>query len=266
MMLYLDPALQKHFLSPAPLFDQLMALAGKCVRHQKSRSTVRVRLGKKNYFIKQHTGAGWREICKDLLQLRLPILGAKNEWRAILTLERLGVPVAKLVGYGQRGHNPAKLKSFVLMEELVHVMSLEELGTKWPFSTRPFLLKRRLIEEIARTARILHQNGINHRDFYLCHFLWDLTSSPDQPKLYLIDLHRAQIRKKTPERWAIKDLAALYFSSKHLGLSAHDRLRFIKAYQARPLHGQWHKAKTFWQKVERRAEQLYQRHCARPRD
>ncbi|MST95428.1 MAG: hypothetical protein EXS33_09225 [Pedosphaera sp.] len=33
------------------------------------------------------------------------------------------------------------------------------------------LLKRALLEKIAALARTLHEGGVNHRDFYLCHFL-----------------------------------------------------------------------------------------------
>ena len=34
-------------------------------------------------FIKLHYGVGWREIFKNLLLGRWPVLGAKNEWRAL---------------------------------------------------------------------------------------------------------------------------------------------------------------------------------------
>jgi hypothetical protein len=34
---------------------------------------------------------GWAEILKNLLSLRLPVLGAANEWRAIRRLAELGV-------------------------------------------------------------------------------------------------------------------------------------------------------------------------------
>ena len=33
------------------------------------------------------------------------------------------------------------------------------------------LLKRVLVQRIATIARTLHGAGMNHRDFYLCHFL-----------------------------------------------------------------------------------------------
>ena len=72
---------------------------------------------------------------------------------------------------------------------------------------------------------------------YLCHFLLDEQALKDHHKvvIYLIDLHRAQIRDFIPLRWLIKDLASLYYSSLNLGLSIKDYLRFIKKYTGAPL-------------------------------
>ncbi|MCZ7655205.1 MAG: hypothetical protein M5R42_14490 [Rhodocyclaceae bacterium] len=38
-----------------------------------------------------------------------------------------------------------------------------------------------------------------------------------------------------PRRWRDKDLAALHFSTLEIGLTARDRLRFLRAYFGRPL-------------------------------
>ncbi|MCH9022977.1 MAG: hypothetical protein IID32_09455 [Planctomycetes bacterium] len=63
---------------------------------------------------------------------------------------------------------------------------------------------------------------------YLCHFLLKPTDHT-APALYLIDLHRLQIRKKTPPRWIIKDLAQLHYSALNL-LTKTDMLRFLLQY------------------------------------
>ena len=58
-----------------------------------------------------------------------------------------------------------------------------------------------------RTARRMHDAGINHRDFYICHFhLDELSLQEQETRCYLIDLHRAQIRERTPRRWRIRTL------------------------------------------------------------
>jgi heptose I phosphotransferase len=263
--LYLHSDLKPYFSAREPLFDQVMALRGDCFRHQDGRLTQRLQVGGKRYFIKQHSGVGWKEIFKNLFQLRWPVLGAKNEWRALEKLQSLGVSVPAVVGFGQRGANPAELQSFILMEELFPVVSLEELTRHWRQSPPAFVFKRLLIEEVARIARQLHENGINHRDFYICHFLLDMTpgcqpSQANNLKLYLIDLHRAQIRRLTPERWIIKDLAGLYFSSKDIGLTQRDGLRFMKHYHNKTLRDIGTVETEFWQKVKMRGEQLYRDH------
>lgn len=257
-MLYLDEELKAYFTANQPLFDQLMALRGESFRAQKGRLTQRVIIGAKTYFIKQHTGVGWSEILKNLLQLRLPVLGAKNEWRALQKMQEIGVPGPKVYGYGERGCNPAARQSFVLMEAVQPTISLEDLGKEWATKPPTFQYKQTLLSEVARLSRLLHTNGINHRDFYLCHFL--LSTSAATPTLYLIDLHRAAIRHSVPERWLVKDLAGLYFSSMDVGLTKRDKLRFIKHYRQKSLRAIFQEETTFWNKVKLRGEQLYRDH------
>jgi heptose I phosphotransferase len=83
----------------------------------------------------------------------------------------------------------------------------------------------------------MHEGGVNHRDFYICHFLLHLEPSPTATdfKLSLIDLHRAQVRPKTPRRWRDKDLSALYFSALGIGMTQRDFLRFLRVYFDCPL-------------------------------
>lgn len=235
-----------------------MQLKGECFRHQEGRLTQRIRIGEKFYFIKQHRGIGWREIFKNLLQLRLPVISAKTEWLAIEKLQSLGIATPQIVGYGEQGLNPAQKKSFILMEELNQQISLEKLAEI--NSMISFTFKRNLIKKIAQIAAIMHKNGINHRDFYLCHFLLSFNAHDNIGNnlvLYLIDLHRAQIRHKVPRRWLIKDLAGLYFSSKDIHLTRRDYYCFMKYYRNQPLRVIVDKEIHFWNEVRKRGEQLY---------
>lgn len=263
--MYLDNEIKNFLSTPHEAFEQLMALRGECFRHQEGRLTQRVVLGDKPYFIKQHRGVGWKEIFKNIFQWRLPVLGAKNERQAIAKLESLGIAVPKVAAFGQRGVNPAKLQSFILMEELAPTLSLEEVSRLWRNQPPSFALKRKLIEEVARIARTMHEAGVNHRDFYICHFLLDTSLGLDNinaknVKLYLIDLHRAQIRYAAPQRWIIKDLAGLYFSSKDIGLTQRDIYRFMSAYTLKSLREIKDGNQIFWQKVKIRGERLYSYH------
>ena len=218
-------------------FVAVESLQGKIFRELEGRRTLRTEVAGKGYFVKIHRGVGWAEIAKNLLTLRLPVLGAENEWRAIRRLGELGVDTMRAVAFGQRGENPARQRSFLITEELAPTISLEDFCRDWAKTPPPVRLKRALILRVAEMARKLHSGGVNHRDFYLCHFLLHLDPPPtaDRLRLSLIDLHRAQVRARTPARWRDKDLAALYFSAIGIGLTQRDLLRFLAVYFARPL-------------------------------
>jgi len=258
--LTIDPTLQKYIDHGDETFAHIMALKGHVYRALEGRCTQRIELGGQGYFLKQHHGVGWKEIVKNILQLRLPIVGAKNEWLALQRLQQLDIPTMQVMAYGEKGFNPARRESFLLTKELTNVISLEDLSRDWLVSPPKPMFKRALIKEVARMVRVIHANGLNHRDCYICHFLWDTTSSANMPRIYLIDLHRAQLRTETPERWVIKDLAGLYFSSKDIGLTSRDLWRFIREYRLQTLGDTLTKERTFWKKVKQRGDKTYQKH------
>lgn len=222
-------------------FAAVDRLEGEVFRELDGRRTFRTEVEGRGFFVKIHHGVGWGEIVKNLVSLRLPILGASNEWRAIHRLEALGVDTMRAVAYGRRGANPAREHSFIVTEALAPTVSLEDFCRDWaktPPTTPPVLaLKRALIRRVAEMVGAMHRGGVNHRDCYLCHFLLHLDPIPtaDVLKLSVIDLHRAQIRPQTPRRWRDKDLAGLYFSALEIGLTRRDYLRFLRVYFGRPL-------------------------------
>jgi heptose I phosphotransferase len=218
-------------------FVAVEALAGEVFRELEGRRTLRTEIAGRGYFVKIHRGVGWGEIVKNLLSLRLPVLGAANEWRAIRRLSELGVDSMRAVAFGVRGRNPGRQHSFIITEELAPTLSLEDFCCAWASHPPGVRLKRALIGRVAGMAGKMHRGGVNHRDFYLCHFLLHLDPAPtdDRFRLSLIDLHRAQLRRQLPRRWRDKDLAALYFSALDIGLTRRDLLRFLGAYFACPL-------------------------------
>ncbi len=107
----------------------------------------------------------------------------------------------------------------------------------------------------------MHRAGVNHRDCYICHFLLhtDRAVTPEDFRLSVIDLHRAQTRRRTPRRWRDKDLAALYFSALDVGLTRRDKLRFLRAYFRQPLRQVLSDEAALLGWLERKAEKLYRR-------
>jgi len=260
MSLYLSDDIRRLW-QDGDVWQQVRALEGEVYRSVEGRRTLRVELGGRHYFLKHHTGVGWREIFKNLLQLRAPVISAYNEWRAIHCLQGLDVPTMKIAAYGIRGLNPAYRESFILTEALDNTASLETLVSGWARQRPPFALKRRLIRAVAEISRRMHQAGMCHRDLYLCHFLLHLDRDgqvdlASRPRLSLIDLHRALVRPALGPRWVGKDIAALLFSSRVAGLSRTDLLRFVREYKTISLRRELIEAESFWQTVLDKASMI----------
>jgi heptose I phosphotransferase len=243
-------------------FAAVEALQGEVFRELEARRTLCAEVAGKRYFVKIHRGVGWSEIVKNLFCLRLPVLGADNEWRAIARLQRLGVDTLRGVAFGQRGVNPAKRHSFIITADLAPAVSLEDYCRDWPVRPPPPAMKRALLRRVAEMARRMHAGGVNHRDFYLCHFLLHLdpAPAPERLRLSLIDLHRAQLRARTPRRWRDKDLAALYFSALDAGLTRRDVFRFLRHYFDRPLRDVLRDERASLAGLAAEAERLRQRY------
>jgi heptose I phosphotransferase len=262
----LETAFAAQLPSEVDAFDYIMQLDGEIFRDIDNRRTLRFSLNGRRYFLKAHYGVGWKEIIKNLLQFRLPVLGARNEWCAIKHLQQLDVDTMILVGYGERGLNPARRQSFVVTEALEETISLEDFCADWeeapPATKAELRFKRALINKLAEVSRRMHESGMNHRDYYLCHFLLDrsaeaMKDSVSMPRLSLIDLHRVQIRKRTPLRWIVKDIGGLYFSSMRIGLTRRDLYRFMMAYKNKCLRDTLQDDGKFWSRCRLRACGLY---------
>lgn len=243
-------------------FSSVMALEGEVYRHKENRKTLRFVRNNQAYFAKLHEGVGWKEIIKNIFQMRLPITSAKNEWQALFYCEQLHIPTMKLVGYGMRGQNPAAKQSFLITKELPNMMNLEDLCRSRRLD---FYVKQALIEKLADMIGKLHRQGLNHRDLYFCHFLLAKDTCFERRSLvdltlYLIDLHRVQCRSKVGRRWLIKDLGSLYFSTIGMPITKNDVFRFIKLYTRKSLRHVLQDNK-FWKAVEKRGHSLYKKAC-----
>lgn len=228
-------------------FDAMMQLQGKAFRDVPGRKTMQVHIGGKSYFIKQHFGVGWGEIFKNLITFKKPILGAMTEVAAIQKLDAIGIPNTPLVAYGQRGCNPATMRSFVLTEDLGEITQLDDwfANPENAGST----LRTPLIEAVSHIAKKLHAAGLCHRDFYLCHFVVKKNEFvKGKINLHLIDLHR-MLQGQSPDSMSVmKDIAALMFSGSEAGFTASDWVLFQQHYLSQSEH--------FWRLAERRAEWL----------
>ena len=241
-----------------PLFERLFAVRGEVRRQTARRRTLRL-VGKDGsaYFAKLHDGVGWREILKNLLVGKAPVLGARNEYAACRLLAANGVAAPTVAAFGEHGGNPATRRSFVICDALEDRVSLEELGRRWAFEPPSPALARRLIVAVAELASTMHNGGLQHRDFYLAHLLADARKlRAGEVALAVIDLHRARLRSPLPLRWRRRDLAALLYSvnASGLTLTPRERQRFIVAY-AKSGPAALRRGR-FWRRVAARTERL----------
>lgn len=230
-------------------------------RALETRRTLRFELEGKSYFLKLHYGTTLKEVIKNLISFRLPVLGADREWRAIHRLKELGVDTMSGIGFGQKGLNPIRRTSFIITEDLTPTVSMEDYCAEWIKVAPAPHVKRMIIRRVAEMVRKMHQGGINHRDCYICHFLLHLPFEGDEEslKISVIDLHRAQIRNSVPRRWRDKDLIGLYFSSLNIGLTKRDVFRFLKIYFALPLRDILRGERALMASAQEKAEKIRER-------
>ena len=264
-------------LFPEQDAEAFLAIDGEVVKHVvASRRIIRFERGGRHFFMKQHYGVGWTEIFKNLFQFKLPVIGAEQEKSAIKAFGQPGVEIetATLAGWGKAGRNPSKQRSFIITDALFNTQDLE---TYLPELARhadrkaALRLKRAILNKVGDIARRLHSNGMNHRDFYLCHFRIQLpdTGLPDPTDLhiYLMDLHRVQIRDEVPHRWVVKDMAGLLFSALYdahdLPLTRGDILRVIESYTGLAWREALVQHEALWRDVIKRIRWTYQHDHAR---
>ena len=262
--LFLKPELRAHISnildisnthntdSETKIFDYLINLPGQIYRQVKNRKTLKVNLNK-DYFIKTHQALSLREQIKNLLSLKWPVPNALDEQKAITAVQKLNINTMDIAGFGEYAND-----SFLITEAIEPNISLDQLLEAKIDTQDYFKLKRRLIKIIAQTTKLLHENGLNHRDYYVCHYLLKLDQNDHQispENLYLIDLHRMQIRSRTPIRYIIKDLSSILFSIRNYKFTRTDYLRFIQYYTDNNLK-KYRENKSFWQKVRNKANRL----------
>ena len=216
-------------------FDSLMHFSGGRVAQNllRERTTVQIELDgpdgvRRAFFLKRHLPPPWKEYVKPLLRFVRPILGARNEWNAIIQFHHVGIETMIPVALGARGRY-----SFLLTESIVgcHKLSQWMENGRRPDDASAVRLTSSIVDRVANVARTMHAAGLHHQDFYLTH----LMVPDDDPcrTLYVIDLGRACRRKRLGRRWIVKDLAQLNYSAR--SLSPKDRLRFLEGYLGRTL-------------------------------
>lgn len=197
------------------------------------------------FYIKRHGPAPLKEYVKPLLRLRRPILGARNEWDAILRFHEAGIPTMTPVALGESGAH-----SFLVTRAIEGCRTLaDELRTcVGEQRCAPHASVRQRLSAVAQLARRMHSAGMHHQDFYLGHVLVRC----DEPhSMFIIDLGRVRHRRSLSRRWIIKDLGQFAYSARFLSRS--ERLRFFREYLGRELRT---RDRRLWRQVERKSARI----------
>ncbi|APG25501.1 lipopolysaccharide kinase InaA family protein [Syntrophotalea acetylenica] len=201
---------------------------GRRVCHKRGRSTVRIAIGERAFYLKRNR-FHWVEFLKGLVRLRFPVRGALREWRNIARVRESGVSTLVPIAFGERPFWGFETSSFSVTEELYRCQPLDQvLGKELPDLPSPAarFRKRGIFRQLGAFAGRLHGHGLYHQDFYLSHVFL----GPGDV-LHLIDLQRVLHRPWRARHFCIKDLAQLnYAASRVPGVSRTDRMRFLHAY------------------------------------
>jgi hypothetical protein len=199
------------------------------VTRKRGRTVVTVPWHDGRGFLKRHTPLSLMAACRRWLEGEARVSSARAEWNAIRLLRTLGIPSIVPIAMGERLRwGFWERGSFLLTAELTGARSLEDV-----FSTQSMLsfhARVRLARRIGLLARRLHSAGLVHRDFYLGH-IYLQGSLEGAYQLHLLDLQRVCVGAQLGNRWSVKDVSALLFSSLPIvSISNGDRLRFLLAY------------------------------------
>jgi heptose I phosphotransferase len=239
-------------------FTGVMAFAGgEPVRDKGTRTIVRIVIPGRlpeTLYLKRHSRGSLRETLRALLSGRRPLSAAAEEWRAIERLRAAGIATMEPVAYGESAALASLRPSFIITAG-VGGQRLEE---RVRFLRGKFREKRSIIAALANCARRMHCAGLNHRDFYLSHIF--LLTGDARVRPVLIDLQRVQTRARGFNRWVVKDLAALNYSSPPPAVTRADRMRFLCRYLGRRALDR--SGKRFARRIARKAERI-SRHDAK---
>ncbi|MDF1660307.1 MAG: lipopolysaccharide kinase InaA family protein [Planctomycetota bacterium] len=179
---------------------------GEELRRYPEKSIVQFMKNEKTYFLKRYHYSRLSVFIRAALKWNFPVLSGVTEWQRLNQLDALGFRVPKAVAAGLGGSLFRGL-SFIVLEELPGRSLESQLQEASPCFT--LRRQRRIARALGQWIRRFHDAGFCHKDLYLCHIFMT-----NDDVLGLLDCERiCHWPGQVPERWIVKDLAALLYSS-----------------------------------------------------
>jgi hypothetical protein len=145
------------------------------------------------------------------------------EWNWMCMLARCHIAAAEPVAFGEEMIGPWERRSALLIADAPG-QPLERWVQSHPERVPPALR-----DHLARFVRRFHRAGYVHRDLYLSHIFLDQHGA-HAPSFRLIDLLRVHRPRWRRQRWIVKDLAALNYSTPAGVATTADRVRWLQVY------------------------------------
>ena len=204
------------------------------------------------FFVKKFRVKNWKERLRYLL---LPSKAMK-EWNVSLGFRTKGVRIPAPVGVMER-------RRWGFLKESLYISeAIEDTQTLMDFFVERFgggdlegrEDKRGIVRLLGDTVRRFHDGGLFHADLQAGNFL---IKKREDRELYVIDLHRARVRKNLSGRQRLWDIAKFFYSLNSM-LDQGDKEIFLQAYggNGKPFET----LKPFFMSVERVIDKIKRRH------
>ncbi len=180
----LDPAFRRESEAVLDLLEGRVG-TGEVIKSNMVRTVSRVEASGTGLILKRYHSGGFLNVLKGLV---LPSR-ASREWSAMLRLNKLGIPTARPVIYGEKRRFGFLVDAFfasTAIEDALPFMFFIGRAKKEGFWNES--LKNVLFEKLARLTAALHDGAVFHADFHLGNVLVTRKGDAD-PDVFIIDLH-----------------------------------------------------------------------------
>ena len=160
-----------------------------------------------SFYIKQYTTGHFREAIKSVFSLSK----ARKEWNKSHELLKNHMLTAEPVAVGEKRRFGILKDCYIISKAIPQTLSVKELLLaiqQSPSGYNPSQ-KNLLMKNLISYVKTMHDCGIFHGELHAENIL----VNPDNTTVfYLLDLGRAQFRKKLPLSWRIQELSRLAYS------------------------------------------------------
>jgi len=254
--IWVDRNFAKHFTKCADLLDIPFARLIKRTRPDRETGYISVEVEHQKegvVFIQTlriYIKRAWLNLLRLALQsvrkFRVPFSDSFEEVRAFVALQQVGLEAPRPVA-ACTVTRIVKRRTAIATLDIGNFERLTSLLERADFEER-----RKVARQLGKLVARMHSAAINHRDLYAEHIV-----SLENGGIVLLDLNRAQVRHRLPQRWRVKDLAALFAST---NAPATDKLRFLISYLNIP--SLTPNAKRLAKRVLKRAEGIARKRAA----